>query len=315
MFIERITARKQQKIEQWPVHSNRASELGHPCLRYLTFLRTRWKEAILHDVDLQYIFDEGNLHERAVLRELDDAGIRVIEQQRAFSWPKFQLTGSIDGKIVTEQWMIDAAPEQVRPFMVLSKPLPLEVKSASPYAIEKISSMADMLASKKHYHQKYPAQLTVYNLLEGVEVGMFIFKNKVNGQLKEVFIVLDMEYAETLLKKCEQVNAHVAAGTVPPAIPYSESICGDCKFLHICAPEFRSQAMEVSDDPEAEAKLDRLYMLDPLHKEREELNDWRKEHFKGREKVLVGKYIITGQWQDRKDGKKVWNMDVGIMPT
>lgn len=327
MFVEKITAEKERKIKQWPVHSNRASEIGHPCLRYLVFLRTRWNEAVLHDADLQYIFDEGNLHEQAVLRELDAAGIKVIEQQRPFHWEKFKLTGSIDGKILTEQWMIDAAPEHVRPYLHLMKPIPTEVKSISPWGFEKISSMKDMLDSKRHYHKKYPAQLTMYELMDSVEVGLFIFKNKVTGRLKEIFIVLDLDYAETLLQKCEKINAHVATyqrliqideaqakASVPPPIPYSESICGECKFKHICAPEFRSQAMDVVDDPEAEEKMDRLHQLNPLADEWQGLDDWRKEYFKGREKVLVGKYIITGRFQDRKDGKKVWNMDVGMLP-
>src|SRR5438309_8002720 len=50
---------KASKIEQWPVRSNRASELGHPCERFLTYNRVAWRHARLPDVGLQYVFDEG----------------------------------------------------------------------------------------------------------------------------------------------------------------------------------------------------------------------------------------------------------------
>ena len=38
--------------EEWPVHSNRASEIGNPCHRYLYYMRTAYKERPLPDVGL-----------------------------------------------------------------------------------------------------------------------------------------------------------------------------------------------------------------------------------------------------------------------
>jgi hypothetical protein len=87
-IVQKVIESKSKKIELWPVSSNRASEMGHPCERYLVYLRTRGNERVLHDVGLQFVFDEGKVHEKAVLRDLEDAGIEVIEQQRPFEWKK-----------------------------------------------------------------------------------------------------------------------------------------------------------------------------------------------------------------------------------
>ena len=86
MFIEKVTESKLKKIKVWPVNSNRASDLGNPCIRYHVLNRTRYEEKALHDVGLQYVFDMGNEIEDIVLKELAEAGVKVIEQQRAFSW-------------------------------------------------------------------------------------------------------------------------------------------------------------------------------------------------------------------------------------
>jgi len=79
MIIEKIYESKGREIKQYPVHSNRASDLGIPCLRYHVLNRTRWQERALHDVGLQMIFDLGNDIEQIVLRELSEAGVTVIE--------------------------------------------------------------------------------------------------------------------------------------------------------------------------------------------------------------------------------------------
>jgi len=86
MIVEKIIETKKSKIKGYPVNSNRASELGHPCLKYHVLSRTRWEEKSLHDVGLQFIFDMGNEIEEIVLKELAEAGIKVIEQQRSFQW-------------------------------------------------------------------------------------------------------------------------------------------------------------------------------------------------------------------------------------
>jgi len=82
-----------------PGLSNRASELGHPCLRYLVYRRTAWEHAAPPDGDSISIFAEGDLHEAALLRELVDAGIEVTEQQAPLHSRTLNITGHMDGVI------------------------------------------------------------------------------------------------------------------------------------------------------------------------------------------------------------------------
>lgn len=279
MIVEKIEELKRSHIQQWPVRSNRASDLGHECLRYLVLNRTRWQEKVLHNVRLQTIFDEGNLHEKAVIRDLMDAGLDVIEQQRAFDWPEYQITGHIDLKIADN-----------------GKVVPIEIKSASPFSFQSINRIQDLYDGKYHYLRKYPAQMTLYLLMDEKEEGMFIFKNKVTGELKEIPMTLDYALGESLLRKAEAINKHVVDGSLPEPREYDEQICGECPFVHICLPEVKRDALELETDPELEEKLNRYFELKPSKSEYDKLDKEIKAKFKEQEKVMVGEYLIMGKW-------------------
>lgn len=310
MIVERIDTYKASKIKQRPVLSNRASSLGHPCLRFNVFERTRWQEKTLHDVAVQYRFDDGDMHERQVMRDLEDAGFQVFERHRDFSWPKFNITAHVDVKLVVEPWMVDAAPPEVQPLLQIGHAIPAEVKSAAKFSWEKIQTVQDMRTSRYAYMQTYPAQLTVYELFSNEPIGLFLFKNKDTGRLKELWMPLDFEYGESLLKKAEQINTCVQAGTIPAPIPWSDTICGRCAYQHICLPEARREALDLSDDPELEAKLKRRAELAQAATEYDELDKELKATFREKPKIMVGDFLVQGRWQDRKDGKKVWMTNI-----
>ena len=164
MIVEKVLEAKTQKIKQWPVNANRASELGHECLKYLVLNRTRWQEKGLHDARLQMIFDMGRMVEDVVQQDLREAGFTIVEQQRPFSWAKYQITGSIDCKLAVD-----------------GKVYPTEIKSAAPYSFDSINSIEDIRRHKYHYMRKYLAQLTLYLLMDGNDRGLFLFKNKSTG--------------------------------------------------------------------------------------------------------------------------------------
>ena len=283
MIVEKILEAKERKIKQYPVNANRASEMGHPCLRYLVLLRTRWQERPLHDVKLQMIFDMGHVVEDAVYQDLREAGITIVEQQRPFSWKEYQITGSIDFKIALDGMVY-----------------PTEVKSAAPHPFESINSVPDMLRHKYLYMRKYPAQLTLYLLMDGKEQGLFIFKNKSTGELKEIWMDLDYEFGETLIKKAEAINKHVAEGTLPAPMDYQEDICQECPFVHICLPDRIGKEVEVTEDGELLELVTRYMTLKPGAKEYDEVNERINKLVQGREKILVGDYFIEGKWVTRK---------------
>lgn len=272
------------KIKLSPCVSNRASEIGHDCERYLVYRRIRWQDATLHDVGLQRIFEEGNIQERAVFKILAEAGVEIIEQQKPCEYREHQITGHQDGKILID-----------------GKAYPLDIKSCSPFAFVKLPDNGmDLLKSKLPYQRKYPAQITIYMLLENHEHGLLLFKNKTTGELKEVWVELDYDYAESLLKKAESVNKHVADNTLPDRIEYDDWVCEDCKFIHICLPPVDRKSMAFLDDPELEGKLNRIAELKPLAKELGELDKEVKEKFKNMKSATVGNWMITGKEIERK---------------
>ena len=282
-----LDAATAKRIKSWPHPNNRASEAGHPCVRFLVLSRTDQDKKVLHDVGLQRIFDEGNLQEDAVMRALADAGLRVVEQQRPFEWPKFKLTGRIDGVIALN-----------------GNYIPLEIKSSSPnvFPDNKETAPEDMVRSRYPWVRKYPAQILLYMLMSGQDAGVMLFKNKTNGETcqKEFHLTTtNLEYAESVLKKLEAVNDHVAAGTLPAL-----ERCDDCKGCGfaktVCFPgQDYGPGIDILSDPELEAKLERRAEVKPFADEYEVLDKEVKESLKGRNAV-IGNWIIESKECQRK---------------
>jgi hypothetical protein len=297
MIVEEILKAKQRKIKQYPVNANRASEMGHPCLRYLVLNRTRWQEKGLYDARLQMIFDMGRAVEDLVMQDLREAGFTIVEQQRPFSWPEYQITGSIDCKLAID-----------------GQAYPCEIKSAAANPFASVNSVQDMLHHKYLYMRKYPAQLTLYLIMDNKERGLFLFKNKSTGELKEIWLDLDLDFAESLVQKAERVNWYVANGGLPDPIDYEENICGECPFVHICLPDRIGKEVEVSEDGELQELVTRYFELKPGAKEFDEVNDKINKIVEGREKILVGDYFIEGKWQERKGFEvkpgRYWKKDI-----
>jgi CRISPR/Cas system-associated exonuclease Cas4 (RecB family) len=281
MIVEKVYEHKKSQIQQWPVNSNRASSLGHPCTRYLVYERTRWQEKTLHDARLQMIFDQGNDTEERVLKDIKEAGLTVIEQQRAFSWPEYQITGHIDAKVTVDGVVY-----------------PIEVKSMSPFSYDKTNSVEDMLNSKYAYMRAYPGQMTLYLLMDNKEKWFFICKNKATGAMKEIPVTLDYELGESLLKKAEAINLHVAQKTIPEPIEYDENVCSDCGYNHICSPDRVGKEVDVVDDDELAGLLETYARLKPIAKEYDEVDKRIGEIVNGRDKLLIGDWFVTGNWRE-----------------
>ena len=280
MIVERVYEHKRSQIKQYPVRTNWASQLGHPCLKYLVLNRTRWQEKTLHNERLQMIFDIGNDIEERVMKDLREAGVSIVEQQRPFDWPEYQISGKLDAKC-----LIDGTA------------YPVEVKSMSPFAFDKINSVQDMLNSRYAYMRSYPGQLILYLLMDNKERGYFILKNKVSGAMKEIPVDLDYSIGESLLKKAEAINTHVINKTLPDPIEYDENVCSECGYVHICTPDRIGKEVEIIDNEELEELLKRYEELKPSTKEYDKVDKRISEIVNGREKVLVGNWFITGSWR------------------
>jgi CRISPR/Cas system-associated exonuclease Cas4 (RecB family) len=216
------------------------------------------------------------------LKDLAEAGIKVIEQQRSFEWKEHGITGHVDGKILADD----------------GKVYPMEIKSCSPFVFKAINSINDLKNGKYGYLRKYPTQLNLYMLMDNKEKAVFLFKDKSSGAIKEIWFDIDYQLGEETLKRAEEINKHLAAGTIPEPIN-APMWCDNCAFAHICLPVQIGKEVEV-DTGELSELLDRMEELKPVVEEYDEIDEQVKSIVEGKEKILAGNYFVTGKWQERK---------------
>ena len=274
---------------------NHASELAHPCIRYLVLKRLHWQEETLPSLSLQYIFEEGNIHEDAVSTLLRNAGHKVIKSQVSLEWKAYQLTGHIDGTIVDE------------------KELPVEVKSVSTHYFDTIQTFEDIKNHRYWFVRKWAGQLTLYLAMMNTDQGLMVLKNKNDGRIRILDVMLDYDLAESLIKKAETINAHVAAGTVPDPIEWDDC-CERCGFYpHLCLPDIMPEGAEIMDDPELETALERYFELKPSVTEYNQIDDVLKKRLDHRT-GFCGRFEIRGKEVERQEYKvsagMYWRRDI-----
>ena len=126
--------------KRWPCHVNRVSAIGHPCLRYLVYMRLKWQEKALPDIGLLKIFRDGNLHEEGVLKLLRESGIKIIRGQEPFFMEEYKISGHIDGVVEYNE-----------------KQYPIEIKGLG-WDWNTINSIEDMFEHNKYYIRSCPIQ-------------------------------------------------------------------------------------------------------------------------------------------------------------
>jgi CRISPR/Cas system-associated exonuclease Cas4 (RecB family) len=280
-----LEAPVREKLEQRrrvsPCHSNRASQIGHPCIRFLYFCRANWEERKLPETTLLYIFGEGNLHEDAIIRRLQDAGWEISQQQRDFATKDgTNITGHIDGFITIIQ---------------LNDIYPLEAKSMSSHIWPKINSQEDMKNSVHTWVRGYPAQLNLYMYLANKDAGVFYLKNKATGEGKSIWMTLDYDLAEECLRKAEAVNKALEEKKAPPRIPYNPELCNGCDFEHICLPPGEArEGLLIEHEPVIAELLQRREELEAMSREFDKLDKEIKTYAKKRDAELlnIGDYLI-----------------------
>jgi hypothetical protein len=133
-----------------------------------------------------------------------------------------------------------------------------------------------------------------------------LLKNKNTGQLKQIIVELDYEYAEELIQKADRINLHVAQGILPDRMEYDEDICPNCSFFMLCLPHEALQAgASLLDDPELEAMLNRREQLKPFVDEYKEIDKAVKEQIKAAlgekgEAVIGTDWYVTVKQRTRK---------------
>lgn len=273
----------QSEIVVYPCEHLRASNIGHPCERYLYLLIRHWEEQKPHDESLQNIFDLGNSIEEYTIKKLKDSGLEVITPtQRSWRVENPLITGREDVRIKD--------PETGELF-------PAEIKGLSPFEWEKLNCVEDFYKSRRHYVRAYPSQLLVYCWKFEKEKGFFVLTNKVTGEIKVIDVPFDWDRADQLLKKGERIYAALedkTGKTIPDACD-DVTVCENCSMRHLCTAAINRTETAI-DDGEIEEAIDRKNDLVAAYKEYGELTEKIKHMVGDREKVISGKYVITAKW-------------------
>ena len=216
--------------------TNWASEIDHPCLRFMVYSRANWKERKLAPADKQYMFEEGRDGEKKLKTMIEAEGYEVILAQQYFDWNKYEISGRTDGSL---QFNIPEHGYKGRG--------PLEIKTTAPHLFKRMTTIEEIKESKSYWVRKAVSQLNIYMLMAGAEFGFLALKTyRLRPRILPMLV--DYELGEKCIKKCEQVNHHVAKGTLPDRIEYDPAICDICDFDHKCAPLKTTKYADVIDE-------------------------------------------------------------------
>lgn len=280
---ERLTAAKQNKIKVYPCRNLRASNIGHPCERYLYLLITRWEEQQSHDVGLQNIFDLGNTLEAHTINNIKEAGYEVITPtQYNFQIEKPYITGREDLRIKDENGEL----------------IPVEVKGISPFEFGKLNTVEDFLNSKRYYIRQYPAQLQIYMYYFNKLYGFLALTNKLTGETKMIRMDFDWDMADDLLKKAERIYKAIENKKEPAAVN-DISMCEGCKLSHICGIH-RGTEPDIELDDELNDLITQKYDLKRYVDKYGEIDSAIKNKVGQREKVITGAYLIQRKCIQKK---------------
>ncbi len=279
---EKVRAHVRSKIRVYPCNNLRASNIGHPCERYLYLLIRHWDEQQPHDEGLQNIFDLGNSVEDYTVEKLKAAGLEIITPtERSWKVENPLITGREDIRIKD--------PDDGQLY-------PAEIKGLSPFEWDKLNTVEDFYNSKRHYVRAYPAQLMVYCWKFEKEKGFFILTNKLTGQLKIIEVPFDWDMADALLKKGERIYEALndkSEKTLPEAC-HDISVCEKCTLRHICTAVMERVETAI-DDGELEDIIDKKYALKDAYDAYKSADEALKKCLGAREKVLAGKYVVSAK--------------------
>ena len=277
----------ERRIQAYPRSQPIASDLG-PCTREMVLAITNWKDRPAPSPALKARFERGSLIEDAVIRELSELGVKVRVDRKPFEIRDGQgrlvLRGKIDGFVHFE-----------------GKDYPMEVKSLNPNIFNRVESVDDF--KRWTWAAKYPNQLCAYLYAENMEEGFFLLDDCL-GHWKMLPARLDYGEMELVLKRCEQAVEHVASGTLPDYHKDPE-VCRRCwAFGRVCDPPMDTQGLQLLVEPEFEQLLERRQELVAAHREYEALDKEAKGRLKGKDGLVLGRFLIQGKMMTRHEAAK-----------
>jgi len=270
LTTERIKAALDQYWQKraqktYPASSIRASAIGHPCLRAISYPLVR-PDLESKTPDVERLFHQGNIHEEDILKVLKEAGV----------YEKFKL---IEAGVL-KKWMIKARKYPEMGWIPVSGKVDailedLTDRSLAVVEVKAVSgnSFKQMLTWSKFwealYRRKWYSQLQIYLFQMEIEQGFLIIKNRDTGEELIYEVKIDFEHTEELLQKAEEVwYYYTIKGELHPQKYEAPETCLHCNFAHDCLPNLEFQPLTV----EIQETLNELLL------EREKYKDSYKEY-------------------------------------
>lgn len=170
-----------------------ASLLGEECARSLWYT-FRWSTDLLHEGRLLRLFDRGQLEEARFVRELLNAGIKVLEvdaatgRQFLFSKCQGHVGGSMDG-------VGKGFPESPEKWHVL------EFKTHGDKSFKELASKGVKESKPTHYAQMQLYMGWALEQAPGIERAFYLAVNKNNDELYSERIRFDEKAFDSLMRK------------------------------------------------------------------------------------------------------------------
>lgn len=278
----------------WPVTSNWASKLAHPCIRWLYHNRVDWGSRAPRN--WKGIGELGDILHDKWKRDRMAQGYQVIHAEVPLSSQLRQdlkIGGKIDGRVGKGA----------------IKPTLYEFKSMNEHDYDKINTWDDIRNHKRDYIRSYAGQIQIYLYDQNEEVGFFVIMNKSTLEWKWITVYLDYDFAEWLLKRAELVNKSVDKREPPDRIPYGPT-CKSCEFAATCLPDIKNEGLEMIDNEELGRLLNRRRELEGSHQEFEEIDKGAKEIAR-----RVGKeFLLNQNWKVEVTSRDETRIDTKLIP-
>jgi hypothetical protein len=284
-FENKIKEYYERKQENFPTHSNRASGIGHPCMRYLVYCRTSWDKALPLSPYSHMIFGEGNDQEKAVTQWLEELGYRAYLQNMSFPKNDLNLTGHIDGVLADT-----ATGEEV----------PFDIKTCDPNLYPQIQTIEDF--ERRYWMKKWEWQMQAYMMLSSYPKFWILLKNKTAKDLRVIEILADGKKFIEIENKCKLINKHVEKKTFPER-EVNVDICKKCEYRHICLPPIKMDAAKMIEDHEFLGMLEKREELYERAKEYEKLDRSIKHLVKDADgdKFICNEFVIEKKLVQKKE--------------
>lgn len=290
MPTEPITAIEVQALEgfmsqdqgfphpNYPVISNWASILGHPCKRYLYHNRVDWERREPHD--WKGIGERGNvIHDWWKIRMMEK-GYSITQNETPLSAQlrtEYNIGGKIDGRI---------GKASVRPVLY-------EFKTMADYSFRKHNTLNDIRDSATHYIRMYLAQLMIYMHDNNEDFGLLVLCNATTWEWKWIVVPKDEVYVQWLLNRTSEINNTIALRANPPERTTDLRLCKRCDYRATCLPDIVNDSSEFVENNELLGLLQRKDELAPFREEWQEC----KERSEEIAKHLNRDFILNSSWK------------------